>query len=277
MKKFALLTDRQEDIADYSSLAENIRTAFNAKFLTIDGFYNNNTVTANILPLCFGMVPEDQEETVFQHITDKIIIENNGHISTGLIGTQWLMRGLSKYGRADIAYKLATNRDYPGWGYMVENGATTIWELWNGNTANPEMNSHNHVMLLGDLVAWFYENLAGIKSDPESPGFREIIMKPEFIDGLDYVKASYHSIYGPVKSEWKKGGNRLEWVVVIPPNTTAEVHIPASSVKDILESGLPVLKVRDIKFIRKESDHVVLEIGSGSYNFTVNTLQQNPD
>jgi alpha-L-rhamnosidase len=83
----------------------------------------------------------------------------NGHISTGVIGTQWLMRGLTEYGRPDLAYRIASNDDYPSWGYMVKHGATTIWELWNGDTANPAMNSHNHIMLLGDLMAWFYQDI----------------------------------------------------------------------------------------------------------------------
>ena len=135
------------------------------------------------------MVPDGAAETVFSHIVDKTLGQNKGHISTGVIGTQWLMRWLTAFGRADIAYRLATNRDYPSWGYMVENGATTIWELWNGNTANPSMNSQNHVMLLGDLIIWYYENLAGIKNNPGNTGFKEIEMKPSFVDGLDSCKS----------------------------------------------------------------------------------------
>ena len=139
-------------------------------------------------------------EAVFKNIVDKILVENKGHISTGVIGTQWLLRWLTYNGRGDIAYRLASNRTYPSWGYMAENGATTIWELWNGNTANPRMNSQNHVMLLGDLIVWYYENLAGIKAT--EPGFKKIEMKPAMIEGLSYAKASYHSVQGLIKSEW---------------------------------------------------------------------------
>ncbi len=99
-------------------------------------------------------------------------------MGTGLVGAQWLMRTLSDNGHADLAYKIATQKTYPGWGYMVEQGATTIWELWNGDTADPAMNSGNHVMQIGDLAVWMYEYLAGIRSDPEAPGFRHAIIRP---------------------------------------------------------------------------------------------------
>src|SRR5689334_17582453 len=139
------------------------------------------------------------------------------------------MRGLTHYHRPDIAYSLASNKTYPSWGYMVEQGATTIWELWNGNTANPQMNSQNHVMLLGDLLIWMHENLAGIKSDDSLAGFKKIIMRPEMIDELQYVKASYKSPYGLIKSEWKKDqANNFSWNIEVPANATALVYIPAA-------------------------------------------------
>jgi alpha-L-rhamnosidase len=129
------------------------------------------------------------------------------------------MRGLTDGGREDLAYRIAGNDDYPSWGYMVRQGATTIWELWNGNTADPAMNSHNHVMLLGDLVTWFYEDLAGIT--PAEPGFKKINLHPIFPDGLDSVAASYHTPYGVVKSSWHRQGKRLQWDIIIPANTSA--------------------------------------------------------
>lgn len=137
-------------------------------------------------------------------------------------------------GRADIAYLLATNKKYPSWGYMVENGATTIWELWNGNTANPQMNSGNHVMLLGDLMVWCYENLAGIRSDKQQVAFKHIVLRPDFeIQELSKVDASYITPYGKVVSKWSKTPTHLEWDVEIPANTTAEVHLPNGKVEQI--------------------------------------------
>jgi alpha-L-rhamnosidase len=232
MENFARLLDKPKDAGEFAALALKIRDAFNKKFLDAETFqYSNNTVTANILPLRFGMVQEGMREKVFENIVEKIVVENKGHISTGVIGTQWLMRTLTEYGRADIACGMATNNDYPGWGYMAKQGATTIWELWNGDTANPAMNSHNHVMLLGDLIVWMYEDLAGIRSDPSYPGFKQLVMKPSVTNELNFVEASYHSIHGLIKSHWRKEGKSFSWDLTIPANTKAMVYIPARALK----------------------------------------------
>jgi alpha-L-rhamnosidase len=268
MTRFANILDKQQDVQEYSILSEKIKDAFNDKFLNEENLqYSNNTVTANLLPLYFGMVPEKYRGGVFNNIVNIIQGKNKGHVSTGLVGVQWLMRGLTENGRPDIAYKLATNTDYPSWGYMAENGATTIWELWNGNTADPSMNSHNHVMLLGDLIIWFYENLAGIKTDPVNPGFKQIEMKPSLIEGLDFVKASYHSVHGLIKSDWKKDGPRFIWSITIPGNTKAIVYIPARSENSVTEGGKEASSASGIRFIRMEGDRAVFEIGSGDYSF----------
>ena len=137
--------------------------------------YDNGAQTSSVLPLAFGLVPDDHVKPVFEKLVNKIMVETDGHIGTGLIGGQWLNRVLSDNGRPDVAYTLASQKTYPSWGYMIEQGATTIWELWNGDTADPAMNSRNHVMLVGDLGIWFYEYVAGIRPDPEHPGFERFI------------------------------------------------------------------------------------------------------
>ncbi|HWJ27844.1 MAG TPA: alpha-L-rhamnosidase C-terminal domain-containing protein, partial [Flavisolibacter sp.] len=275
MKKFAHLAGKDEDINAYSTLAIKIKEAFNTRFFNQNQkLYSNNTVTANLLPLAFDMVPEGEQEPVFKHIADKIVEENKGHISTGVIGTQWLMRMLTRYGCPDIAYKIASNRDYPSWGYMVANGATTIWELWNGNTANPQMNSQNHVMLLGDLIIWMYENIGGIKSDPAQPGFKVMEMKPSFT-GLGHAKVSYHSIYGQISSEWKKSGQQLDWNITIPGNTKAIIHLPAIVPSDVMENGNEATSAEGVKFLRMEGANAVFEVGSGKYSFRTKTTLKN--
>src|SRR5690606_20917746 len=199
---FAQISGNEPDVAPYQVLRDTIRQAFNRRFFNPAGaVYSNGTVTANLLPLSFGLVPAGREAEVFNHIVHKILVENRGHISTGVIGTQWLMRGLSRHGRPDIACRLATTRSYRRRGHMAANGATTIWELWNGNTANPGMNSQNHVMLLGDLLIWYFEDLAGIKA--LEPAFKYIRMRPGLIDGLDEVKASHRCPYGEILSHWR--------------------------------------------------------------------------
>lgn len=268
MKQFALLLDKKEESEEYQSMAKNLADAFQKKFYNKDKkFYGNNTATSNILPLAFGLTPEEDALTVFKNVEKVIEVDNKSHISTGVIGTAWLMRTLVKFGRGDLALKIATNKTYPSWGYMVEKGATTIWELWNGDTANPRMNSQNHVMLLGDLMIWYHENLAGIKTDPEHPGFKKIIMNPDFPQGLDWIKASFRSMHGFIRSNWSFGGNEFKWNITIPANTEAEVHFPADK-KSIKEAGLPLSKVDGVKYLRKENNRTVLRLGSGTYEFT---------
>jgi alpha-L-rhamnosidase len=266
MKKFASLINEKNDVKQFDQLMQNIQIAFNRKFYNPQTkAYDNNTVTANLLPLYFGVTPEKEREAVFNNIYNKIKIQDHMHISTGVIGTQWLMRGLSEFDHPDIAYTLASNKTYPSWGYMVEQGATTIWELWNGNTADPQMNSQNHVMLLGDILIWLYENTAGIRSDEQDVAFKRIIMKPEQIDGLDFVNATYRSLYGEIKSNWKRIADAFEWNISVPANTSAIVYLPADELKNISENNKPLQP--DIKFLRMEGKYSVLEIGSGNYHF----------
>lgn len=236
MAKFARLQDLRQDARQFETLAKKMKVSFNERFFRTDSlFYGNNSATSNLLPLAFGMIPPKYVDTVVQHIvrakipinTRSQIGTGNFGITTGVIGTQWLMRTLSRMGRADVAFALAVNDKYPSWGYMAANGATTIWELWNGNTANPAMNSGNHVMLLGDLIPWAYENLAGIRSAPGSVAFNRIVMKPQFnIEDLEWIKATYHTPYGAVVSHWRKNLMQLHWEVEIPVNTMAEIHLP---------------------------------------------------
>ena len=263
MERFAKILSKDAEAAEYAAEAAAVKDAFNKKFLTVNRgtsqvpgallypdstFYGNNTATANLLPFVFGMIDDDYVRgEVVKNVIHNIITVNKGLMPCGIIGGQWLMHGLTDMGRADIAWLLATNTKYPSWGYMTEKGATTIWELWNGDTANPKMNSANHVMQLGDLIAWLYEDVAGISTDPDRPGFKHIVMKPDFtVDEMDDIKASYRSIYGNIVSRWNKKNGKLYWHIEIPANTTAEVHLPDGTVKNIgsgvydLTSTLPV-------------------------------------
>lgn len=270
MKEFAELLGKTQDAEEFEMQAQRTCDAFNARFFNEQTrYYDNNTITANLLPLRFGMVPEQYRADVFRNIVDKTMNDWNGHISTGVIGTQWLMRSLSDNGRPDIALRLATNRDYPSWGYMVENGATTIWELWNGNTADPSMNSLNHVMLLGDLIVWDYEYLGGIRNAPGSAGFKQILMRPLTQIGLDYVKASYKSGYGQINSSWRHTRQGFAWDISVPCNTRATVYVPASDPDRVREGNRKADGREGVRFLRMESGCAVFEIGSGNYSFSV--------
>ena len=247
MADFARMQGFSADAEQFEAEARLTKKAFNKHFLTVrkgtttvpghilypdSTFYGNNTVTANLLPLTFGMIEDDYvKQEVQKNIIKNIITYNGGHVSCGVIGISWLMHGLTDMGRSDLAWLLATNKSYPSWGYMAEKGATTTWELWNGDTASPAMNSGNHVMLLGDLISWLYEDAAGIQS---TDGFRHITLKPDFtVPEMDNIRASYRSIYGTIVSQWKKEQGRLLWHVEIPANTEATLFLPDGTKKTI--------------------------------------------
>jgi len=256
MAGYAQMLGRSDDARWFEQEATLTKDAFNTTYLTVrrgtstvpghilypdSTFYGNNTVTANLLPYVFGMIDDDYvRQQVERNIVKTIISQKLGTITSGVVGTGWLMHGLTQMGRSDIAWLLATNKKYPSWGYMTEHGATTIWELWNGDTASPKMNSGNHVMLLGDLLSWLYEDVAGIRA--ATPGFKHVTMRPDFsVDEIDDIDASYQSIYGNIVSRWKKAKGMLSWHVEIPANTRATLYLP---------------------------DQTTKEIGSGSYDFT---------
>jgi len=264
MMQFSKISGNEGDYKDYEALGDKIKAAFNQRFYNEKGFYGDNNLTDNIIPLYFGMVPERHIDQVFKNIVYTVEVINKGHLSNGLVGVQWLMRCLNDYGRPDLAYTIATRKTYPSWGYMIDNGATTIWELWNGNTADPKMNSQNHVMMLGDLLIWYYENLAGIKA--ESPAFKKVSMKPEMIAGLDHVNASYQSAYGLIKSDYTKTTGKFTWKVSIPANTSATLYIPTKNKQAVTENSG---SMKNLKFIKLEKDRAIYEVGSGDYEFVV--------
>jgi alpha-L-rhamnosidase len=268
MEKYARSLGKNDDADRWDQLADNVKTAFNDRFLDRDkGQYSNGTQTSCALPLAFGLVPDDMKAAIFSHLVNKIENDTHGHIGTGLIGGQFLNRVLSDNGRPDLCYTIASQKDYPGWGYMAEHGATTIWELWNGNTADPSMNSGNHVMLVGDLVVWLYEYLAGIAPDDAQPGFKHLIMRPRPVGDLKFVKATHNSPYGLISSEWHRYGSLFDWQIEIPPNTTAAVLVPATRPELVLEGGKLASASQSVQFVVAGKDYAAFRVGSGKYHF----------
>jgi alpha-L-rhamnosidase len=230
MENYCVLAGHPEDKEGYKLLADSILERFNDKYFDAEkGCYDNNTVTANILALHLGMVPEGHEEDVMRNIVEKTENDWGGHVSAGVVGIQHLMRGLTEYGQKDLAFRIASADTYPSWGYMIRNGATTIWELWNGNTADPSMNSMNHVMMIGDFLIWDYEYLAGIRA--AEPGYTKILLEPWPIEGLDWVKCSWQAPTGKIVSNWTVKDGVFDWDVEVPVRT--EIHLPDGSRRDV--------------------------------------------
>lgn len=272
MSQFAVIGGTAQDRQDFDELASKMKTAFNVKYFKPEtNQYDNGTQTSSILPLALGLAPEDHRKAIFDALISKIEVNSKGHVGTGLVGGQWLMQTLTEGGRPDVACQLASQTTYPSWGYMISRGATTIWELWNGDTADPAMNSRNHLMLLGDFSTWLYEDLAGIKSDPENPAFKHIIVRPRIDGDLKFVRASHNSPYGRISTDWNRDGNKFTLQVSIPPNTSATVYVPTGNHALVRESGKAAETSKGVRFLRTAPHSAVYRIDSGEYVF-VSTL-----
>lgn len=266
--RYARLLGKPSDAADYHAQALLLRDGLNASYLKRDlGQYDNGSATSSILPLAFGMVPADERTRVLDRLVHKIVVDNHGHGSHGLVGGQWVNRLLTEHGHGDVAYEMNTQTTYPSLGYMATKGATTVWELWNGDTADPAMNSGNHVMLVGDLVPWLYEDLAGIAPDEGDPGFHHIVMRPTVVDDLTHVRATYRSYYGTIGSEWTREGNRFVVEVTVPANTRATLTLPAEDARSVTESSRPAGTAEGVTPEPSPPGAAVFDLGSGTYRF----------
>jgi alpha-L-rhamnosidase len=268
MARCATVLRRAADAHQFNQAAEKVKRAFNARFFDAKkNLYSNGTQTSSVLPLAFGLVPAGHEKAVFANLVDNIMNRCGGHLATGLIGGQWLMRVLTDGGRPDVAYTIATQRTYPSWGYMAEHGATTIWELWNGDTADPGMNSHNHLMLVGDLGIWLYEDIAGLAPDPAAPGMRHLVMRPTPVGDLTWARAMHRSLRGPIASAWKIADGMFAWKVIVPPNTTATLFVPTDEPGQVTEGGVALKDAAGVTLLGRDQGRAVLRVASGSYEF----------
>jgi alpha-L-rhamnosidase len=177
------------------------------------------------------------------------------------VGTLYVFKELMDLDRDDLAYAMVTREDYPGWGYMLRRGATSVWEAWNGGDC-----SFNHPAL-GCIGVWFYQGLAGIRPDPNAVGFKTFLIKPAVVGDLTWVKASYNSVHGKIISEWNRKEEAFSLHVVIPPNTTATVVVPAKDFNSVTENGQPVAKAVGVTSLKMENGKAVFGVESGSYQF----------
>ena len=273
MERFASIAHHADEAEQWRQRHETMTSHFNRHFLNVHRgtsqapghvlypdsiFYGNNSSTANILPLAFGLVPDSVRSEVVKNLVTDIITRHQGHLSSGVIGISWLLTTLCDQGFADVAWLIATQRSYPSWGYMAEQGATTIWELWNGDKANPKMNSGNHVMLLGDLLPWAFSRMAGIRRSLEAGAdgtpSRPFLLSPSWdVPDCAWVDASWCSPYGIVRSSWRKTLQHFEWCVELPCNTSATICLPDGTTKELssgkhqIEGNIPTVSPMVVK------------------------------
>lgn len=260
--KAAQILGQTADAEKYNTLAGQIKDAFNKTFYKGNGIYEPASQTALCFPLFYDLVPQSERPMVVKNLV-KNIESQAFHIDTGILGAKAIYNVLSDNGQHQTAWQMLMQTTRPSYGYWIEQGATTLWEQWDGTC------SRNHIMF-GDIGAWFYKNLAGINIDAgsaESVAFGHFILRPRLIDGLLYVDASVQSIRGKIGSSWTVDGNRMQWTVEIPANTTATVHIPTADAASITESGQPVAQVAGLTFVGQEDGYAVYKVPSGQYQF----------
>lgn len=232
--KAAKLLNKTTDHLHYKALAEKIKTALNAKYLNKQtAIYGDGVQTAMSVPLYWGLVPEDMKAKVAANLAKRVEADKF-HLDVGLLGTKAILSALSDNGYADAAYKIASQETFPSWGWWIVNGATTLPENWRIESKND--NSRNHIMF-GEIGAWLYKGLAGIKPDEKAPGFKNVILEPHFVQGLDQFEASHNGLI----SSWKRNGSGIVYNVTIPANATATVRFDAG--KNITLNGAPVKDV----------------------------------
>ena len=243
--KIAKIIGKDDDAKKYTQLSEDIKKAWVNEFVTPSGRVASNTQTAYCLALAFDLLPENLAAKAAAYLAADV--KKMGHLTTGFVGTPLLCKTLSDYGYEELAFMLLNRKQYPSWLYPVTQGATTIWERWDGQKPdgtfqNVGMNSFNHYAY-GAIGEWLYTYVSGIQIDEKIPGYKHFVLAPHPGGGLTHAKAEFDSMYGKIVSSWKIEAGHFIYDFVIPANTTATVILPGSDEKK--------------------------ELGSGNYNFTV--------
>ncbi|HTR64892.1 MAG TPA: family 78 glycoside hydrolase catalytic domain [Terriglobales bacterium] len=269
MTRIAGALGRSDDEEKYRQVFDKVRAAFIHEYVKPDGTVGTGSQTSYVLALHMNLLPPGMRATAAEKLVEDIKA-HDGHLTTGFLGTPYLMLELSNSGHSDVAYELLFNRTYPSWGYMIEHGATTMWERWNGDQmmGDPSMNSYNHYAY-GAVAEWLYRYAAGIDESAESPGFHDIVLHPQFNRELGEAEATYESPYGKIASSWKAGGGTVTWDVTVPANTQAMLYFPGDVTAQILEGGADIRQSPGVSFVLRDPRKAVYEAGAGTYHFTI--------
>ncbi len=211
-------------------------------------------------PLLTGIVPPSERDAVLRKLEDCILLQRRGHLDAGMLGTYFLLQYLPTVQRDDLLFTISNQKTYPGWGHMLEQGATTIWEQWNGYY------SHIHSCFTS-IAGWFQNNLGGIQPDAAAPGFKRIVIRPAVVGDLSWAKCSLRSAHGTINSHWTRKDGTFTLDITIPANTTATVYVPAKDAARVTEGGRPVGEAGGVTFMRSEHGSAVFTVGSGKYSF----------
>lgn len=268
MSKIAGILGKSADAKMYSELSENVKKAFNNAFVTPSGRLVSHTQTAYALALAFNLLPDNLVPKAAEFLAGDV--NKFKHLTTGFLGTPLLCKTLSDFGYEELAFMLLTRKDYPSWLYPVTQGATTIWERWDGQKPdgtfqNPGMNSFNHYAY-GAIGDWLYKYVAGIDFDPEEPGYKHFYLAPHPGGGLTHARAIYKSMYGEIKSDWKIEENQMVYDVTIPANTTATITLPSAAPGKVTLNAKPL--AGEAVNARETDGNTTFTLGSGNYRIS---------
>ena len=269
LQRAAAVLGKEDEAAEYAALLPRIKDAFVREFVTAAGRVGENTQTAYVLALEFDLLPEDLRVEAVRRLAAEV--KARGHLTTGFVGTPYLCHVLSRYGHADTAYALLNRDTYPSWLYPVKQGATTIWERWDGvkpdgSFQDPGMNSFNHYAY-GAIGEWMYRVIAGLDVDPQEPGYAHVLAQPRPGGGLTSAEARLQTMHGETASGWALADGRVVVSVTVPPNARGTVRLPAAQLAGVTEGGRAVALAPGVRQARQDDGDVVVEVGSGRYRF----------
>lgn len=268
--KMADVLQKPDEAAKYGALFNDIRAAFNKAYVKNDGKIEGDTQAGYALALHFDLLSEAKRALAVKHMLTGIA-KYKGHMSTGFHSTYRMMLELTKAGHNELAYQLINHTTFPSWGYSIENGATTIWERWDGYVKgrgfqDKGMNSFNHYAI-GAVGEWMYRVILGINNDDAKPAYEHFVIRPYPGGGLTWAKGSYNSIRGKIESSWRVEGGGVKLDVTIPANTSATVYVPAKNAESVLEGGASASQAAGVQFVRMDGSAAVFEVQAGKYSF----------
>ena len=265
LARTAELLGKPDEAKQFDELAEKIRSAFNQKFFnSATGQYATGSQCANSLAVVMNLVDPTNRAAVIDAIVADVRGRGNA-LTAGDVGYRYLLRALAESGHSDVIFNMNNQSEKPGYGYQLKMGATSLTEKWDAGVGS--FGSQNHFML-GQINEWFFHDLAGIAADPAAPGFKNIVIHPQPVGDITWVKCAYDSVRGSIALEWHKTNVHFSMKLTIPANTTTTVYVPAMNLKTVTESGHAVTNATGVKFLRQEKDWTVFETGSGTYQFT---------
>jgi alpha-L-rhamnosidase len=256
----ARLLGREDDARRYGELAAGIRRAFIARFRDDAGRWANGSQTALACALHFGLVDDAEREATARELV-AAVDRAGGHIDCGILGTSWVLRALHAAGRDDVALRIATRTTFPGWGHWLEQGATTLWENWNGAS------SRNHIMF-GDIVAWMFRALGGIEPDPAAPGFARVVVRPPLLAALPYASARHDSVRGRFAVDWRRAEGTMTVSLLVPANAEALLLMPTDDPQAVREGDGPAAEAESVRAEGHGAGRARFRVGAGSYRFT---------